>query len=854
MKWANQCARAVAVCALLWSLGGCGETVEKDCAPGSTQACTCTDGASGAQECNAAGSGFDSCVCTGAKDDVAGADTEDTGSGQADTEADTSGVDPCDCTANKIECGFVPGCSKSCGACPAGQQCTNNKCVQKQVVKKVAFGGACGPNKDCVYPGSGSEQSAIDAYFDCLDSQCESNRCRNGVCIKTCVMTKDSVNNASGAAGSDGVEDPDQNSECDDAEDGPYGNKWRCVEFRDPPDVLNGQSLAFCYPGIKWKPCKSSADCDEPNTSCQLRYKFGQYGTVCVPKRKPPKGEQHVGLAGTCNTNPMTGDLKICDSNWCSSSWGCRAFCGSDLDCVTDPGACKNGACTNGNGGSCTTDADCSAYFCKSGLKYYSNVDQTFSMCYPKNCELTSDCGDGFGCRLNWNGVSSEEGDPDPNDASKVIYPGWNHLCLPHKEGGVKAGELCDKYPSDDNKSDPYCENSSFCRDGFCGNLCKNDKDCASNMKCGVTEFGFDSDDDGWYDYRLAADHCVGLPGATTSCVSNSDCGSNQVCKPWIQKTSKTLGTTPDKAMYTSAGTCIDKIPNRAQFASYCGVGQDGVQCQTNICLSVFSGQNYGICTDACNSRFDCPPKVKIGNYTYKAVCSSRWLMGNQTLLDPTDDVYTPVCWPSSDGNSLDDCSKTRTCDLKGEACYPRVITRGPDTAAKVEYWCMRVNGSNEPAPTKKNGEVCDPEADVNPCVGGYCLEDSGKPGKGYCSSLCLKDADCGSTAEGMFCHTKRQQIPRKDASKAAVVPLCMKPKACIPCSGTHQCTPGRLCTNVGGTGQLVDRRCSPECSQDSDCAKAATSDAGVAAKCIDQRNRFGKKTGKKVCATQCGS
>ncbi|HAN31768.1 MAG TPA: hypothetical protein DCQ06_09250, partial [Myxococcales bacterium] len=70
--------------------------------------------------------------------------------------------------------------------------------------------------------------------------------------------------------------------------------------------------------------------------------------------------------------------------------------------------------------------------------------------------------------------------------------------------------------------------------------------------------------------------------------------------------------------------------------------------------------------------------------------------------------------------------------------------------------------------------------------------------------------------------------------------------------SGSHQCTPGRLCTNVGGTGQLVDRRCSPECATDSDCAKAASTDTGLSAKCIDQRNRFGDKTGRKVCATQC--
>ncbi len=837
----------------------CGE--EQACTPGATQACVCTTGASGAQVCDSAGAGFSACTCEAT--DAGGTDggAADTGA-PADTGAtqDTGSDNACDCAGKNAQCGFLPNCTKSCGACPAGQQCLSNQCKKNTGPKKVPFGGACGPNKECVYPGSGAAQSAVDAYFDCLDAQCEDNRCRNGVCIKSCVMTKDAIHNGSGKAGSDGVEDPGKSSECDDAVDGPYGDKWRCVEFRDPSDVRNGQSSAFCYPGVTWKACKGSGECGAGN-SCQLRYVFGQYGTYCVPKRKPPEGAKHVGLGGACNTNPLAGDVQICDSNWCSSSWGCRAFCADDTDCLTDVGACKAGTCTNtpagGKAKSCTSDADCSALFCKSGLKYYSNVEQTFSMCYPKNCELTGDCAKGYGCRLNWNGVSSAEGDPDPDDPKKTLLPGWAHLCLPHKADGVKAGELCDKYPSDSNSDDPACENSSFCRDGFCGNLCKSDGDCASNMKCGASEFGFDGDDDGWYDYRIAADHCVGLPAASTDCTSNDDCAGTEVCKPWVHKTGADLpGVTPAKPMYTASGTCIAKIPKRAQFAAYCGAGKDGVQCQTDICLSVFSNQNYGICTDACDSRSDCPAKVKIGSFTYKSVCSSRWLMGNQTLLDATDDVYTPVCWPSNDANSLEDCTKTRTCALKGEACYPRVITRGPDTAAKVEYWCMKVNGSSEPAPTLKTGEACDPEANVNPCLGGYCLEDGGKSGgkaTGYCSALCLKDSDCGTSAGGMFCNTERQQIPRKDKAKAAVVPLCMKAVACVPCSGNHQCTPGRLCTNVGGTGQLVDRRCAPECSTDADCGKAAVSDTAVGAKCVDQRNRFGAKTGKKVCSVTCG-
>jgi hypothetical protein len=782
---------------LLLGLGGCG--ADPACVAGATAPCTCTDGGAGAQTCKADGSGLAACVCSGGGADVASDATADVGDdvGQNDATvgpADTAG---CSCAAVGAQCGFLANCAASCGACPSGKKCEANKCVVGSVgVKKVPFGGACGPTKECVFPAAGSAQGAYDAYYDCIDDECEDGRCRNGVCIKQCVMSKDSVHNASGKTGSDGVEDPKESSECDDAIDGPYGDSFRCVEFRAPADVLKGSSSAFCYPGKTWKPCGGSAECDAKE-SCQLRYVFGQYGTYCVPKLKPADNKAHVGLTASCNTNPFLGEVETCDSNWCSSTWGCRAFCKDDNDCVTSVGACAGGVCTNQAGKkSCAGDADCSAQMCKKGLKYYSNVEQTFNMCYPKTCALTTDCPDGSGCRLNSNGVTSPSGDPDPDNPKKVIMPGWSNLCLPHKTGGVKAGELCDIYPSDANADDPFCENPSFCRDGFCGNLCVADTDCATNMKCGATEFGFDTDDDGLYDYRIASDLCVGLPGKGTDCDDNSDCAATQACKPWLHKTgSKLPGGLP---AYTSSGSCIDKIPGRAQYASYCGAGKDGVQCQTDVCLSVFSGQNYGICSDACDSRFDCPAKVKIGNFTYKSLCSSRWEMGNQTLLDPNDDVYAPVCWPSADANSLEDCAATRKCTLTGEACSARVITRGPDTAAKVEYICTRVNGSSDPAPDKNVGDPCDPEGDVNPCKGGMCLEDI-KAGTGYCSALCLGDDDCGGAGKGIFCDLQRQQIPRLDAKKAAVVPICMKKSACLPCTYDNHCPTGSLCSNVGG-------------------------------------------------------
>lgn len=144
--------------------------------------------------------------------------TGDAGGKDAGGDTSTSGGDTTDagsssqcCKDKGAECGFVAGCPQSCGSCGTDKVCdtkagaTKNKCIAKTTgPAKKALGEACGPNKDCIEPGNNATDAEQQAYFQCLDDQCDSSMCWLGVCTKTCNIAADSKNNATGATQSGG--------------------------------------------------------------------------------------------------------------------------------------------------------------------------------------------------------------------------------------------------------------------------------------------------------------------------------------------------------------------------------------------------------------------------------------------------------------------------------------------------------------------------------------------------------------------------------------------------------------------------------------------------------------------------
>ncbi len=784
--------------------------------------------------------------------DAGPTDTGATDAGPADTGTAPKDAGPDKCSCKGKQCGFIAGCAKSCGACAIGMACQDHVCVPKPQAKQLKFGSYCGAGKACKMPPSGSSQGKWDEYYACLDGMCETNDCSGSLCTKKCNILADKKINHSGEDGDDGIEDPGADSECSDAAKGNQGDVFSCVELRSKAQLGQGSSsFAMCRPGQGFKPCKANSECPAGEV-CRLLYVYGEYQTRCQPPVQQPDGKPGLAFSEKCNRNPAAGPVGLCRADICFGM-GCMEFCKTDDDCITDPGACKAGKCPDGK--ACKGDADCSAWKCDPGHTIYSNVDTKFDLCWPKECGLDKDCGDGFYCRLLYNGVSNPEGDPDPADPKKVIKPAFENRCYRAAPDAVAKGEKCDPYIGDGDETYAPCRDPYRCENGVCGGLCKSDADCPAKMRCATREYGFDLDDpeDGRDDVLLDFGHCVYMPttGTPKTCFGQGDCGKDQHCRAWEHAPELPKGATPVSYKYTVSGLCTDNDKDKGDFGDHCGSQYGAKLCNSGSCFNTTNSSGNaqaGYCVDLCSGKADCAQSIELYGTKYGSVCRSS-LWGLNGTFDPRDDVYRPYCRPSSSTATLQDCSKTLSCSDKTDACRAYPIAFGPDKPVKVELWCTNNhNGSSGPPVLKDVGEACDLESNDYQCRGGYCLSDS-KPGKGYCSRICGSDLHC-DTKDGMFCDKANMGFPgtpRADLKMAGLVPMCRKKKACIPCAWDYQCAGDYACTNIGGAGTLARLRCAPRCKTDADCKGK---DGG--AKCLPALSEDGDDLGHKVCKPAC--
>lgn len=795
---------------------------------------------------------------TAATDSATTAEITDT---VADTAKPDSGDIAPELTANQIccqkanaLCGFAPQCPTTCGGCPVGTLCKAGKCEAKPNKKKLGEG--CGPDKQCRPPANNAPQAEFTDYQDCLDAQCDSGRCYLAICTTVCKIGKDAALNWNNQPGQDGIEDIGQTSDCANATAGPMGSALQCVEQAKVPDVAAGKTNAVCMAGTTFAPCKATSDC-KSGEACAIRYILGNYVSVCAAALQNPNGKPAGTYSQYCSNDPVKGDIAYCANNHCSTGGTCLALCKDDKDCVTAPGACQSGKCTNGTG-SCSTDVDCSAATCVKDLKWYSNVAKTFDQCRPRSCALDGDCKDtAFYCRNWYNGVKSIDGDPDPIDPTKIVLPGWDPGCVRKQPKTAKKGEMCDPYTTDSDTTLPVCENPAWCFNGSCGGLCKQDSDCASGQKCGISESSFDlsTPADGNGDVFLPIAGCQPMPNAKGNCLSAKDCKDTAApfCRPWefaITAPGDVTGSTVTS--YVTGGLCITPEPTFGQPWTECGAAAGGKVCKSGVCLGSNGGQNPGYCGELCTSSADCPSKIAYNNGTYKSVCRSYFRAWSGTP-EPEDDLYLPMCGTAYKDSSLADCAATKKCDNPKEYCAPLAVAFGPDQPVKMAFQCLSAWTATQTPGTKKVGEPCNPTPAANSppeCASGYtCRQDSEK-GKGYCIAGCNTQSDCelakGVTpSDGLMCDTGHMFIARKDAAKAGYAPFCLKKKACLPCQWDNDCTDDHRCTNLGTAYQGADRRCAAPCTDDSGCAGGA--------KCVPAYGIDGLALpGSKVCKPQC--
>ena len=784
--------------------------------------------------------------------DGGGSDAADSDAGASDTGTPP---DPCSCT--NVECGFIPGCSKSCGACQADKQCVNNKCEAKSQPTVKKFGEYCGPTATCKAPPSGTPSSspAQQAYQACLNAQCETKLCYLSVCTKTCKIATDSKDNVTGAAGADGIEDVGAVSQCGGAASGVlaiHGSKYACVEQASKTQAQLGQSNAVCLPAGSWKSCQSDAECGAKE-ACRLYFIYDELVSRCGPLSTNPDGATGLAVSKACGSSVANGG--ICETDICFST-GCSAMCKTDADCVSDVGACKAGKCPNGD--ACTGDVDCSALTC-TGMQLSTSSAKKYNVCWPKGgCKTSGDCPDaGQACRLTYNGVTKVSGDPDPKDPKKVILPAFDNICVSKIAGGAKTGATCDPYSSDIDASLQVCENPFLCSNGYCSTLCETDKDCPADSKCNFYEITYDlsTPKDNVNDISLAYGACKSSKGAGKACVGSKECGAGKHCSVFVEPAPANAGYA-----YVAGGLCLDKTTGMGDYGALCGAASTGKGlskvCNSSYCLNTVSSTGQaqpGFCVDLCASKTDCNQNVSIYNQSYKSVCTSLMLSWN-TTSNVADDHYVPVCVPTNTKSALTDCSQTKLCAQAEQACIGYPVSMSVDKPSKVEYWCGYIGNAatatnpNPPAPNKKVGDECNLEASVNECATGYCMPDTAN-GKGYCSRVCNSNTDCGSK-DGMICNVEYQRIIRPEKKNAAVMPLCMKAKSCVVCSSDNGCAGNYACTNIGGPGTQAQQVCSPTCKSDADCVGK---DGG--AKCVDLVGEDGKAVaGTKVCAASCAA
>jgi len=547
----------------------------------------------------------------------------------------------------------------------------------------AAFGEACGYTDTCA-PDIEDENGELIENPDwpgCLSAQCESGICNFPACSRFC----------------------ETDTDCEGAAEGPLGAKWSCAVANV---TLTGKEIKECRPGTAFAECTSNSDCPEGEL-CQIDYLNGDYGTYCFSAVV-----DGADIGEPCNRDPRYGDVQLCGNGMCSGLW-CLGLCGDSADCGDNP------------------------YFDCQQDYFYSDLNQEFSYCYPRNCELDSDCDDidGAYCRVLLTADNAVE--------QKVEY--WDHACWPADEGTVGPGEAC---TSDD--SGPQCENGFLCINSVCSTQCKSDDDCTvDGMDCQVIEYTVDG-----FSFEFPLNLCVYSEGSKTACSKETDCGDGESCN------SIELEVGPFE--YTLAGQC------ETADSSYGGLGaacDEENPCQTGLCLNYTDSPN--LCAGHCDASADCGSVLDENGAELNGFCTSfRWeSVGTSTLLD---DLYLPLCY--FDSGSGADCSADYVCG-EGETCSPLVVTSLPTDTPVISWACTSLTAS-------ANGEMGADCESGNQCASGLCVLPAWGSDPGYCSMYCSDAVPCGDMGEeegAMECNDY-VLIEREDADKSAVVQRCEMP------------------------------------------------------------------------------
>ena len=282
-----------------------------------------------------------------------------------------------DCCAATTDCAAATysspaACDAPATSCQGHRQdraCTANKCVST----RVDDDSACSPS--------------ISISCDPLQPRtCTGSATQTALaCATTCSSDGDCVSTAYCSGGTCMAKKPD-GSTCTADDQCPSGHHCLggfCCNATTGSccGVASDCSAAFA----------SAATCDSPLTSCQgHRVDRACVQSVCASQNVDDDTACSSSVSKTCGAYSSVA----CKGTSTQTPLACSTTCTSDGDCAGPTNKCKNGTCQPvvGNGGACTTSAQCGSGFCVSNVCCSSACNgTTCDTCGGGSCAPFSD-------------------------------------------------------------------------------------------------------------------------------------------------------------------------------------------------------------------------------------------------------------------------------------------------------------------------------------------------------------------------------------------------------------------------------------------------------------------------------
>jgi hypothetical protein len=304
--------------------------------------------------------------------------------------------------------------------------------------------------------------------------------------------------------------------------------------------------------------CATSADCGS-GYACKMGMcvTTGALGTVCTDPTQCTSGH--------CAANPTTGTSVCCTVDSCAAGQECA-----------DSSSPTPGVCVAPNGGTCTSGSQCGSGFCTDGV------------CCDSTCTGSCEACDVPGAVGKCSAVTGA-----PHGTTRAACPSSTDVC------GALTCDGSNRVSCVAYKNGPAVECSHACASG---NLAVAKCDGAGN--CGSPH----STSCGAYVCNSMGKDCL------TSCSSNADCTTNNVCDTASKKCIPAKGTcTADLSGSTDPSTGTTKPcspylcdPGSGACRANCGTSADcatGFDCDpaSMTCQPSQSKTTYGTSSGGCN-------------------------------------------------------------------------------------------------------------------------------------------------------------------------------------------------------------------------------------------------------------